>query len=79
MHYVYVLVSEKDAKYYIGSTADLQRRFLEHNQGKVTSTKFRRPLVMLCYEAYSSKAIAQRRELFLKSSDGRKDLNKRFA
>ena len=78
MYYVYILISVKDGNFYIGSTGDLHRRMSEHNLGKVESTKHRQPLTLICYEAYSSKSIAHRRELFLKSSDGRKDLRRRF-
>jgi len=39
MHYVYILISKKDGKFYTGSTNDLKRRFDEHNGGKVESTR----------------------------------------
>jgi putative endonuclease len=77
MHYVYVLISEKDGRFYVGSTGDLKRRFQEHAGGKVESTRHRRPLILIAYEAYLSKAEAERREKFLKTSDGKKDLRKR--
>src|SRR3989344_3507305 len=43
MHYVYVLLSKKDNKLYIGKTGDLRRRFKEHNDGLNLSTKNRVP------------------------------------
>ncbi len=55
MHYVYVLLSLKDEKFYIGLTGDLQRRLKEHNTGKNISTKSRLPLKLLYYEAHLSK------------------------
>lgn len=79
MHYVYILQSLKDKKFYIGSTKDLKRRVLEHRNAKVPSTKSRLPLRLLCYEAYLTKIEAQRREIYLKSSDGKKDLRKRLS
>jgi len=78
MYYVYILKSEKDGRLYIGSTADLKRRIQEHNSGKVVSTKNRMPLKILIYEAYITKAIGQKREKYLKSSDGHKDIYKRI-
>jgi hypothetical protein len=33
---------------------------------------------LLCYEAYNTKEEVTRREEFLKSSDGRKDIKKRI-
>lgn len=76
--YVYVLGSESDGKRYVGVTDNLKRRFVEHQEGKVKSTKHRRPVMLLCCEAYPSKEIALGREKYLKSSDGRKDLDRRF-
>ncbi len=78
MYYVYILLSRKDGRWYIGSTSDLKRRYAEHLRGCVTATKYRRPLILMGYEAYKTKAEASRREIFLKTSDGRKDLKKRF-
>ena len=78
MYYVYVLRSLKDKKLYIGSTEDLKRRYKEHINSKVESTKQRMPLEILFYEAYQIKSIAQRREKYLKSSDGHKDIHRRL-
>jgi len=78
MFYVYILLSAKDHKFYVGMTADLQRRFAEHARGNVASTKSRRPMVLVCYEAYRTKKEASRREKYVKSSDGKKDLRKRI-
>jgi putative endonuclease len=78
MFYVYILLSKKDNKFYIGMTSDLKRRIREHNRRKVKSTKHRLPLKLMCYEAYLTKKEAERRELYLKSSDGKKDLRKRL-
>lgn len=66
MFYVYVLKSEKDKKGYIGSTSDLKRRIKEHNNGQVDSTKPRRPLKLVYYEAYVSEEDARIRESKLK-------------
>ena len=66
MHYVYVLLSKKDNKLYIGRTGDLRRRFKEHNDGLNLSTKNRRPFVLVYYEAYKSSNDAARREVRLK-------------
>ena len=78
MFYVYILRSLKDDKLYIGMTSDLERRVKEHESKKVKSTKHRLPVKLICYEAYLHKKEAERRERYLKSSDGRKDLRKRL-
>lgn len=44
-YYVYVLKSENDNMRYTGYTADLRNRWIFHNEGKVESTKNRRPLI----------------------------------
>ena len=49
MHYTYVLLSKKDEKYYIGYSKNLKLRFKQHQDGKVTSTKNRRPFKLIYY------------------------------
>lgn len=70
MFYLYVLKSKKDNNIYIGSTNDLRRRPLEHNTGRVFSTKSRRPLELRYYESYYNNDEARKRESSLKK-DGR--------
>ncbi len=71
MYYVYVLLSLKDNKFYIGFTGDLKRRLKEHNSGKNISTKPRLPLELVYYEAHLSKADAMRREKYFKTTKGK--------
>ncbi len=66
MFYVYVIRSKSDGKSYIGSTTDLKRRLKEHNDGDVKSTRPRRPLELLYYEAYKVEKDARLREAALK-------------
>lgn len=70
MHYVYILFSLKDKKFYIGFSTDVARRFKEHSQGNNISTKPRRPFTLIYYEANYSKADAQRRERYFKTAKG---------
>ncbi|MFH0852129.1 MAG: GIY-YIG nuclease family protein [bacterium] len=78
MHYVYILKSLEDKDFYTGYTEDLKNRIEEHDRGKVESTKRRRPLRLICYEAYLDKQTAQAREKFLKTSDGKLEINRRL-
>ena len=78
MFYVYVLLSEKDRKRYIGYTSDLQKRLDEHNNGLVLSTKHRRPVELIYYEACLNVEDAKRREKYLKSQWGYKFINERL-
>jgi putative endonuclease len=74
MYYVYILFSEKDGRLYIGSSPDLKNRILKHNNGYVAATKYRRPLKLIYYEAYSTSRDAKRREIFLKGGKGHEEL-----
>lgn len=68
MYYLYILKSKKDNNLYTGSTNDLKRRLLEHNEGKVKSTKLRIPFVLIYYEAYLNEEDARSREYSLKKT-----------
>lgn len=78
MFYTYVLLSENDNKFYIGYTKDLDSRLEKHNMGKVASTKNRRPLKLIYYEACLNEGDALKREKYLKSGFGRRFLNSRL-
>jgi len=71
MYYVYILFSEKDKQLYTGFTPDLKSRYKAHRNGFVKSTKFRRPLKLIYYEAYNKELDARRREKYLKGGNGR--------
>jgi putative endonuclease len=74
MYYVYLLLSEKDGKTYIGYSEDFKRRFDEHNRGLVEATKDRRPLKLIYIECFCNQEDAKKEELFLKSGKGRERL-----
>lgn len=71
---VYILYSLKDDMFYIGYTANFERRMQEHAQGKTKSTALRRPFVPLLCEYYLSKKDSLRREKYFKSSAGKRVL-----
>ena len=70
-YFVYVLKSGVDNHIYTGLTSDLAKRVDEHNRGKVRSTKSRRPFQLVYYEEHEDKTAGRKRELFLKSGQGR--------
>ena len=78
MFYVYVLQSETDQGLYIGLTADLRRRFQEHQAGEAKATAHRGPWSLIYYEAYLEEADASGRERYLKSGGGRRFLAKQL-
>jgi len=78
MYYVYVLYSKEDKKLYVGYTDNLKRRIAEHQNGLVPSTKHRRPLELIYYEACLSDVDAVAREKSLKTGFGRHYLKNRL-
>jgi putative endonuclease len=78
MFYTYVIISERDRKFYIGFTKDIEKRLAEHNDGLVTSTEYRRPLKLVYYEACLNERDAIKREKYFKSGYGRRFLNNRI-
>ena len=77
-YFVYVLLSLKDGKKYTGYTKDLSSRFEAHQKGKVSSTKHRRPLELIYYEACLSQEDALHREKYLKTHYGKMYLGNRL-
>jgi len=78
-HYLYILQSLKDGKFYTGITHDLKQRLKEHNSGDSTSTSYRRPFKLIYYEAYLLKKDAEAREMYLKTSMGKRVIRKQCA
>lgn len=78
MHYVYVLRSLKDNGLYIGRTNDLKQRLSDHKNGKVPSTKFRRPLKFMYAEVCNNIKDAVHREKYLKTAWGKRYLRHRL-
>ncbi len=77
MFFTYILKSEKDYKYYFGSTDNIERRLSEHNNGKVASMKNRRPFKLHYSETFNTRKEAIRKELFFKKRLGYKWLKER--
>jgi putative endonuclease len=78
MYYTYVLQSRTDEKFYTGFTKDLKLRFEQHNKGLVDSTRERRPLKLIYYEACLDKDDAAKREKYLKSYHGKMFVKRRL-
>jgi len=72
--YAYALYSDSYKRLYIGHSNDLQRRFDQHNKGRVNSTKPYIPYRLIHFEELKSKSSAVKREKKLKSSTGRRFL-----
>jgi len=70
MHYVYIIQSQNDKSYYVGSTANLKVRLQEHNRGEVRYTSSKRPYVVVWYCSFLSKKKALDFEKYLKQGSG---------
>ncbi|MBU3965024.1 GIY-YIG nuclease family protein [Patescibacteria group bacterium] len=79
MYYVYILQSEKDNKFYTGYTKNLKLRFEQHRRGLVESTKNRKPLNIIYYEACLNQQDATHREKYLKTYLGKMFIKNRLA
>jgi putative endonuclease len=66
-YFVYILLSLKDQKLYVGCTRDVGKRLKRHNYGQVLATKNRRPFSLIYTEEFANEADAFNRERFLKS------------
>ena len=66
MFYVYILKSQINGSYYIGSAHDINARLEMHNHGLVKSTKRYIPWKLAHSEKYKTLNEARRRELQIK-------------
>jgi len=79
MFYAYILKSKKNNRLYCGSTDDLKRRFLEHNNGTGGKyTRDNRPFDLIYYEAYTLYDLAKQAERFYKTGYGREVLKSKL-
>ncbi len=77
-YYTYILKSEIDNKFYTGYTKNLKLRFKLHEDGEIDSTKRRRPLKLIYYEACLNQQDATHREKYLKTYLGKMFLKNRL-
>ncbi len=78
MFYTYVLISKKDNKFYTGYTKNLKLRLEQHQNGIISSTRDRRPLKLVYYEACLDQKDATHREKYLKTYLGKMFLKNRL-
>jgi putative endonuclease len=71
-HYVYILYSDINDRYYIGSAADINNRLSRHNAGATLSTKSGRPWKIVFTKMFDSKTAALKFEIYLKRMKSRK-------
>jgi putative endonuclease len=67
---VYAIRSRETDRLYVGQTADLAKRLLQHNGGEVKSTKSGRPWFLVAVEHFPNRSLARWQEHSLKHSLG---------
>jgi len=72
-YFVYILRSLKDGNLYVGISADVEKRLVQHNSGKTQSTKSRKPFKLIYREKFNSRQEARGREKYLKSYEGSRE------
>ena len=76
--YTYLLQSKRNKHWYTGCTSDLRKRFKQHQDNLVKSTKGRGPFDLIYYEACLNQQDAFAREQYLKSGMGKRYLRNRL-
>lgn len=76
MWHVYALQSLKDSELYIGISQDPEKRLAQHNFGMTSSTKYRKPFILIYKEDCNPRIEAREKEKYFKSGCGREFLKK---
>ena len=76
MYKIYVIQSLADKRIYIGMSQNPEKRLLDHNNGRVFSTKGHRPWKIIFQEDVGSREKARKKEKYYKSGCGRESIKK---
>jgi putative endonuclease len=69
---VYILFSNKDFELFTGFTSNLEARIKDTIPAELKSTSYRGPLELIFCEFYLFEADARKREMYFKTSMGKK-------
>ena len=72
--YLYILQSDKNGRYYVGSCVDPDRRLAQHNANANRATKNRGPWRRVALVPFLTPAEAKKAEAFLKRQKSRRIL-----
>lgn len=78
-YFAYILQSLKNGNLYKGSTENLEKRLIAHNDGLVSYTRKYLPWVLVYYEEFATRSEAMKREKFFKSGKGREWLKNKLS
>ena len=76
MSVVYILRSNLNGRYYIGSTDNLDRRLKWHEGGYVKSTRNLRPLELVFYQSFDTGKEAKQIEYKIKKMKSKEIIEK---
>lgn len=71
-YYTYIIQSQKNGKYYIGSSENPKVRLQQHNWSRTPSTKSGIPWKLVYIEKYMTRSEAVKREYAIKKKKSRK-------
>ena len=74
--YVYILQSKLNNRYYIGSTINIEKRYSNHKNGFVKSTRSIRPLELKFFKKYKDIKTARQIEYKLKKMKSKSIIDK---
>ena len=74
--YLYILQSETNGHYYVGSCVDPARRLSQHNANAVAATRSKGPWVRVALLEFSDSGIARKAEMFIKRQKSRQTIEK---
>jgi putative endonuclease len=74
MIYVYAIKSVDRNYIYVGMTDNVDRRFMQHQNGYEKTTKPYCPFILIYTEAFESRDSARKKEKYLKTAAGKRFL-----
>ena len=76
--FVYILFSDKKLRYYVGQTADIEKRLKKHNQGNVPSTKYGIPWKLVLQIEVTNRSEALILEKKVKKRGAKRFIDNQF-
>lgn len=74
--FLYILQSEKNGKYYIGTAGNIENRLDQHNRGAGKSTRSGKPWRLIYKEEFDTRQEAVKREKRIKDQKSRAYIEK---
>ena len=80
MFFVYIIVSEnKNLRFYVGISENIEARLKQHNSGKTKSTKSYLPWKLFFFETFKSRKEAREKEKYWKSGIGKERIKEKWS